>query len=296
MDLRDLIQKIAEDYAPLFASAGVSLEVAIPSEAVWVRGDAARLAQAVGNLLHNASKFSGRGARVALALARDDRAGEVLIRVRDWGVGISREMLPRLFEPFTQADSTLDRSRGGLGLGLSLIKGMIALHQGRVEAPSDGPGKGAHFAVWLPLAAEPAGAAPAPAVRGPSRRVLIIEDNDDAAESLREVLALAAHEVQVAHDGPEGIAKARSFKPDVVRCDIGLPGMSGEVARGFRSDRELISVHLVALTGYASPEDVAAAERAGFERHLAKPPSPEQLQQVLASMDAVRPAGGAAVH
>ena len=208
------------------------------------------------------------------------------LRVSDNGVGIEPLILRRLFEPFMQAEATLDRSKGGLGLGLALVKGLVEMHGGDVCAHSDGPGKGAEFVVELPLEAKPADEALPREVGGEQirRRVLIIEDNIDAADSLREVLAFGDHVVEVAYNGPGGLARAREFKPEVVLCDIGLPGMDGfEVARALRADDALKGVFLVALSGYAFPEDLQRAQEAGFDRHLAKPPSIEKIEEALAS-------------
>jgi two-component system CheB/CheR fusion protein len=186
-----------------------------------------------------------------------------------------------------QAEQSLDRSKGGLGLGLALVKGLAELHGGSIQAQSDGLGKGAAFAVRLPL---DEGAAPEKVVlraSGPriSRRVLIVEDNPDAAESLREALELGAHEVEVAYSGPEGLEKIRALHPDVVFCDIGLPGMDGyDVARAVRQDPALQSTFLVALSGYALPEDIERAAQAGFQHHLAKPPSVNALERVLSEL------------
>jgi CheY-like chemotaxis protein len=196
-------------------------------------------------------------------------------------------MLPRLFHAFSQADSTLDRSKGGLGLGLALIKGLAEMHGGSVSAASDGPGKGAEFTIRLPLGVAAARAIPSagevPGVRGARRRVLVVEDNEDAADTLREVLELDEHVVEVAYSGPGAIEKARSFHPDIVFCDIGLPEMDGyEVARKMRADPELGRIALVAVSGYAQPEDVAMAKAAGFDAHLAKPASIEALERAIA--------------
>jgi two-component system CheB/CheR fusion protein len=197
------------------------------------------------------------------------------------------EMLARLFQPFTQADTTLDRSKGGLGLGLALVRGLVELHGGTITAHSPGPGHGTEFVVRLPLALEEGAAdgpvrsrTPAP---GGRRRVLIIEDNIDAADSLREALECSEHEVEVAYNGPAGISKARTCKPEVVFCDIGLPGMDGfDVARAFRADDVLKGTYLVALSGYALPEDVQRATEAGFDQHLAKPANLDALEETLA--------------
>jgi two-component system CheB/CheR fusion protein len=186
-----------------------------------------------------------------------------------------------------QVDQTLDRSKGGLGLGLALVKGLVEMHGGSIEARSDGLGKGTAFVVRLPLDGESAAETPTARTPGPrvGRRVLIIEDNLDAAESLREALILGEHEVEVAHSGPDGIEKARSFRPEIVLCDIGLPGMDGyDVARIVRHDPVLRSTFLVALSGYALPEDIEKAAQAGFQHHLAKPPSVDALERILAEL------------
>jgi two-component system CheB/CheR fusion protein len=185
-----------------------------------------------------------------------------------------------------QAEATLDRSRGGLGLGLALVKGLVEMHGGEVCAHSDGPGQGAELVMELPLdTTSDAMASPSAAQRqARGRRVLIIEDNIDAADSLREVLEFSEHLVEVAYNGPDGLAKARQFQPDLVLCDIGLPGMDGyQVARAFRAEEALKGVFLVALSGYALPEDLERAWQAGFAKHLAKPPSIEKIEELLAN-------------
>lgn len=289
LDVGELVRRTVEDHRSRFADSGIALDLVIAAEPLWVDGDATRLAQVIGNLLHNAAKFTGQGGGAYVSAAPEDAGGGVVIRVRDTGVGVSQEVLPRLFEPFTQADNTLDRTRGGLGLGLALVKGLVELHGGRVEANSKGLGTGAEFAIWLPLVQPPARPKPAVAAgRAATRhRILVIEDNVDAADSLREILELGGHEVAVAYNGVEGIKKAREFRPEVVLCDIGLPGVNGfEVARAFRADEALKSMFLVALSGYALPEDLQRAAEAGFDQHLAKPPSLEKLEQILAGAPA----------
>jgi two-component system CheB/CheR fusion protein len=284
LELGALLRRAVEDHRSTLGNAGLELAVRIAQKPLWVNGDATRLAQVVGNLLHNAAKFTNWGGHVQVALEEDPPRGMAVIRVNDDGAGIQPQLLPRLFQPFEQADRTLDRSRGGLGLGLAVVKSMTEQHGGEVQAHSDGPGKGAEFTIRLPLVASPA-VRPATAISPlrTARRILVIEDNVDAADSLREALELAGHEVEVAYDGLDGLKKAREFKPEIVLCDIGLPEMDGyEVARAMRRDAELRSVHLVALTGYALPEDLAKAKEAGFDRHLPKPPSLEKLDEVLA--------------
>jgi PAS domain S-box-containing protein len=286
LELGELTRRTVEDHRSLFQQSNIRLEVHVEGSDLWVEGDETRLAQVVGNLLQNAAKFTGSGGTTTICVERDTAASQAVLRMRDTGAGLSAEMLPRLFEPFVQADRTLDRSRGGLGLGLALVKSLVELHGGSVEATSRGIGTGAEFTVRLPIPPpeNPGPAAKAPAAQGPCprRRVLVIEDNIDAAESLKEALELGDHEVSVAHNGFEGIQRARELKPDVVLCDIGLPGADGySVARAFRSDATLRSAFLVALTGYAGPEDQQRAAEAGFQGHLAKPATLEKLERVL---------------
>jgi signal transduction histidine kinase len=284
LELNELVRRVAEDQRSLFVRSEVVLDVQLADRPLHVDGDSARIAQVVSNLLQNAAKFTGRGGRTRVSVEQDE-ARHAVIRVRDTGVGMAPETLGRLFEPFMQADASLDRSKGGLGLGLALTKGLVELHGGEVAASSEGLGLGAEFVVRLPLVPAPAEQGVAAAWR-PSRRrrVLVIEDNLDAADSLREALELGDHEVAVAYNGPEGIAKARAFQPEVVFCDIGLPGMDGyDVARAFRADDALRTVMLVALSGYAGPAEVRRAIEAGFDKHLAKPPRLQALEEILGS-------------
>ncbi len=284
MDLVDLVRRTVEDYRPLFAEREISLAQHLGDLPIWVDADATRISQAVGNLLQNAAKFTDAGRSVEVAVTREPH-GSALVRVRDDGAGIPLDILGQVFEPFTQANDGLHRTRGGLGLGLALVKGLVELHGGSVEARSDGPGRGSEFLVRLPVAPEQPAVGPpsSSALAMPHHRVLVIEDNVDAAETLCEVLLMWNHEVEVAYDGRAGIERARAFRPDVVLCDIGLPVMDGyEVARTFRADPALASAFLVAVTGYALPEDRRRAAEAGFDRHLAKPVPVERIAEVLA--------------
>jgi two-component system CheB/CheR fusion protein len=282
-DLNEVVRRTVEDHRSVFEKNGVQLEVTSAEVPAIVMADWARIAQVIGNLLNNAAKFTGRGGSTRVSVARDEGARQAVVCVADTGVGISPEILGRLFERFTQADRTLDRSAGGLGLGLALVKGFVELHGGEVSANSAGPGQGSEFIVRLPLdAVQVVAKSEVPVAERHARRVLVIEDNVDAADSLGEALELNDHEVEVAYTGPEGLLKARQFKPDVVLCDIGLPGMDGyEVARAFRSDEVLKGIFLVALSGYALPEDLERSASAGFHRHIAKPPSLEGLEALL---------------
>ena len=288
LDLNQLVLHVVADHRAQFGKNEVRIEHSPAPKAVFVDGDWNRLTQVVGNLLQNAAKFTGPGGHVRVSVSTDSETKWAAVRIADTGVGMAPEMLARLFEPFAQADTTLDRSKGGLGLGLALARGLVELHGGAITAHSAGVGQGAEFVVRLALAPEGIGSGehvrPRTLAPGGRRRVLIIEDNIDAADSLREVLEFGEHEVEVAYTGPAGIAKARTWKPEVVLCDIGLPGMDGfGVARAFRADDALKGTRLVALSGYALPEDLQRAQEAGFDQHLAKPPSMEGLEEVLAS-------------
>jgi signal transduction histidine kinase/DNA-binding response OmpR family regulator len=310
IDLTRLVRDTIADYRSLLAQAGLDLQLDLLDAPLYVQGDATRLAQVLGNVLHNASKFTDRGGAVAVRLAVDEatviqgdketrRQGDkengnvalsashsALLSVRDTGIGMDRAMLERVFDTFSQADSSLDRSRGGLGLGLALVRGLVDLHGGTVSAASAGHGQGTEIVVRLPLAdavqpAEPsrAPAAPATAVH----RVLVIEDNVDAAESLRMLFAMTGHAVQVAHAGPAGLEAARTFRPEVVLCDIGLPGgMDGyAVARAIRRDPALSGVRLIALSGYGQEDDRRRSREAGFDMHLIKPVDFGELCRLL---------------
>jgi two-component system CheB/CheR fusion protein len=285
LDLNEVARRAIEDNRSLFDDAEVRLELAPAPRPVHVLADRTRVAQIIGNLLQNAAKFTHKGGCTRVFLSAE--GGEAVIRIVDDGVGIAPDILARLFQPFMQADHTLDRSKGGLGLGLAVIKGLVELHGGGISARSEGPGKGAEFLVRLPLdigevSKSAAGPLPSARVR---RRILIIEDNVDAAESLRAALELCGYAIEVANNGPDGLAKARATMPEVVLCDIGLPGMDGyDVARTLRGDAAFKATHLVALSGYALPEDLQRASEAGFERHLAKPPSLEKLEELLGSL------------
>jgi two-component system CheB/CheR fusion protein len=285
LDLNELVRRTVDDHRSLFEEKGIRLETTFGAERLPVNGDEARLTQVIGNLMHNAAKFTQPRGEVQVAIEASGTRAR--LRVADNGAGIEPAILRRLFQPFMQAETTLDRTRGGLGLGLALVKGLVEMHGGEVSASSEGPGTGAAFVVELPLDTRPETRSEAPTL--PSvprkRKVLVIEDNTDAAESLRAVLELQGHDVEVAGDGPSGLALARAGRPEVVLCDIGLPGMDGfEVARALRAEPSATSAYLVALTGYALPEDLQRAASAGFDRHLAKPASPEAIERVLADL------------
>jgi two-component system CheB/CheR fusion protein len=291
LELGGLVRRTMDDQLPEFEARAIALEDHIDPEPLWTEADDTRLMQVIGNLLGNALKFTPRGGRVDVGLRRE--GNQAVLWVRDNGAGIAPEMRDRLFEPFVQAPQTLDRSRGGLGLGLTMVKGLVELHGGKVGVTSGGRGRGSEFTVRLPLvAAAQAKAAPAPLEpTRHRRRVLVIEDNPDAADALFDLLTLDGHYAQVAYDGPSGIALARDFHPEIVFCDLGLPESDGyEVARAMRADDALRGTYLVALSGYARPEDRERSAQAGFDWHLAKPPSTEALERLVAEL----PRSGAA--
>lgn len=287
LELNSLVRRTVEDHRQLFERNGLSLEVEYDVDPIFILADVTRLTQVIGGLLQNAAKFTPRGGRIHVSLAHDPLEKQAMIRVLDTGVGIAQEMLPLIFQPFTQVHGVKSRRSGGLGFGLALAKGLVELHGGEIYAYSAGRDKGVEFIVRLPLDERPADEAEdeTPKVAGTRRRILIIEDRVDLAESLRELLELDGHLVEVAYNGPEGLVKACEFCPQVLLCDIGLPGMDGyAVAKAFRADEKLKEVFLVALSGYTLPEDLQRAAEAGFDRHLAKPPDLLELEEMLAGL------------
>ena len=288
VSVREVLAQAVETARPLAESRGQALEVDVPEDSAWVDGDPARLAQAVGNLLDNAIKYTDDGGRIGLR-ARVE-ADEVVIVVEDSGVGVDPELLPHVFDLFIQADRSLERKQGGLGLGLTLVRRLVEMHGGRVEAASAGPGLGSAFTIRLPCLAaevvEPAPAAePAEAARppGPARRILVVDDHQDSTDSLALFLRLRGHEVRTAPDGPTALDEIERYRPEVVFLDLGLPGMSGyDVARRVRMRTDLGPLQLVALTGYGTDGDRQKTRDAGFDVHLAKPVDPRAVDALLA--------------
>jgi PAS domain S-box-containing protein len=286
LDLSTVIRSAVESARPLIESRKHHLEIELPSQPCIVEADSTRLGQVVLNLLNNSAKYTEEGGQIRLSLARE--SGNAVIRVRDNGMGIAQDVLPRIFEMFTQAERTLDRSQGGLGIGLTIVRRLVELHGGQVQAHSDGPGQGSEFIVVLPLA-EQASAEAAPEYGKDTSndshhpfRVLVVDDHQDSAESLRTILLRMGHEVATAYESGQALELARQFRPRVVLCDLGLPVMDGyELARRLRNLPETSRALLVALTGYGQHEHRRRALAAGFNDHLVKPVSPEALQELL---------------
>ena len=281
INLADLVRRTAEDESSVFKTLDVVLATNVPDEPIWVVVDPTRIAQMIGNLLRNAAKFTPAGGRVTLSLHVVDAYAEM--RVSDTGAGIESELLHELFEPFVQGKQSLARTDGGLGLGLALVKGITELHRGTVQVESGGAGKGSTFMVRLPRVLENAvhdEPAPSPQPITARRHIIVVDDNRDAADSLALLCAMFGHSTDVAYDGTTAIDKVHANPPDVILCDLGLPGMTGyEVARALRAEGN--DIRLIAVSGYAQPEDIAKAREAGFDDHVAKPADPDTLRALL---------------
>jgi signal transduction histidine kinase len=290
LQLASLIERSVEASSPRLAQREQVLDVKLPKEPIELEGDIVRLSQVLSNLINNACKFSPVGSRIRLEAAYAD--GELQIAVKDEGAGVAPEFLPHMFELFAQADQSLDRSQGGLGIGLTLVKHLVELHGGRVWAESEGLGQGAQVTIALPArvgAQEPAAPAPEPAqkpaaARPQVSRILVVDDLAASAETLMTLLEMEGFEVRVAHEGREALRVAREFRPDVVLLDIGLPGMNGfEVAHGLRSQPESQGALLIALTGYGEAESRSRSAQAGFDFHMVKPADVNLLLTMLAN-------------
>ncbi|MFN2385097.1 MAG: ATP-binding protein [Thermoanaerobaculia bacterium] len=286
IDLTEVLQAAVETSRPSIESCGHELSVDTPSEPVVFDGDLTRLAQVVSNLLNNAAKYTPRGGRIWLEALRD--GSEAVLTVRDTGIGIRPEMLPKIFEMFTQADLSLDRSQGGLGIGLTLARRLVEMHGGSIVARSAGPGEGSAFIVRLPLTGdrpktvEPPAPAAVAETASLSLRILVVDDYRDAADGFGMLLRLLGNDVRTANDGLEALRVASQFRPDVVLLDIGLPGMSGyDVAREIRKEPWGETVLLVAVTGWGQEGDRRRSKEAGFDHHLVKPVDPAALMRLL---------------
>jgi signal transduction histidine kinase/HAMP domain-containing protein/ActR/RegA family two-component response regulator len=297
VNLADVVRHAVLTVRPLINARGHRLSVSLPSEPIWLEADPTRLEQVLANLLNNAAKYTEPGGRIDLLVELvHARTRSAVIRVRDSGIGIPSEVLPHVFDLFAQAERSLDRSQGGLGIGLTLVRSLVEMHGGTVTAHSEAPGRGSEFVVRLPTLPAPAGRVPRlePPRPGaaisdlelvpqrPPLRILAVDDNVDASETLQEILEQWGHSVQMAHDGPTAIDLALTEEPDIILLDIGLPGMDGyEVARRLRQPGVLPGVLLVALTGYAQAEDRRRSREAGFDEHLVKPVDLATLHDLL---------------
>ena len=279
--LAGVLEAALETVRPLVLAEQQVLEVRV-EDGLWLEADAVRMAQVVGNLLQNAVKFTPPHGRIALEAVGEGE--ELVLRVRDNGVGMAADVLPNVFELFAQGDRSLDRAQGGLGIGLSLVRALVEMHGGRAEAASEGPGRGSVFTLRLPRCAPRPRAAPPAAPRAPreGRRILVVEDNLDSAEAMLLLLRGAGHDVTVINDGAEALAVARSLRPEVVLLDIGLPGMDGyALARELRLLDETRGARMIAVSGYGQPRDRERSRDAGFDLHLVKPVDPERLTAAI---------------
>jgi len=290
IDMNTVVSQAVEAARPGYESGGIDLKVSVPAEPVYLVGDPARLTQVVGNLLNNASKFTKEGGAVRLILESD--GDRIVVRVLDNGIGIAPEKLSNIFEMFVQADTSLERSIGGLGIGLSLVKNLVEMHGGRVTARSEGLGRGSEFVIDLPVAppftelTETDDLAKEIQKTGAGKRILVVDDNLDSAESLSVLLELSGHDVRLAHDGIDAVKTSDEFRPDVILLDIGLPRMNGyEAARVIRRRPWGNGVTLIALTGWGQKEDRERSKDAGFDTHLVKPVDHDELLRLLEVME-----------
>ena len=299
LDLSTVAREAAEAVRNLMESRKIAFSIAIDPEPIWVIGDPARLQQIQVNLLHNAAKYTHRGGTVKLAVRREEV--HAVLSVIDDGAGIPKEMLNDVFALFVQSKRTLDRSEGGLGVGLTLVRSLVAMHGGAVTARSDGDGRGSEFVVRLPLTSAPVDEEPAPSreiihVAGRRRvkgkHVVVVEDNADAREMLCELLTRAGFDCKSADRGDAGLDLIRDLRPDVALVDVGLPVIDGlELARRVRADHALDDVYLVALTGYGQATDRLTATNAGFDEHVVKPVRSDELIRLLTQVEAHDVAG-----
>ena len=288
VDLISALNSSIDVCRPHIESCGHAVSLALPQYPLWVDADATRLAQTFANLLDNAAKYTPQGGIIRVTAGREGNCATVSIA--DTGIGIAPEMLGRIFDLFTQVDPSVERSFGGLGIGLTLVRRLVELHGGIIEAKSAGTGQGSEFVMRIPLAVQQQDAASAPTredrkqAESANFRILVVDDNVDAAETLATLLELTGHDVRIAYDGPSALQAAAAQKPEVIFLDIGLPQMNGyEVAQRLRNDRQFDQTYVVALSGYGSTVDQGRSLKAGFDLHIVKPIEPDQLAAVLTS-------------
>jgi PAS domain S-box-containing protein len=293
VELQVIVENAVQTCRPLIDAHRHALTVSQPANPIWLDADPTRLEQVVVNLLNNAAKYSQDEGRITITTSQE--GDEAVLRVQDAGIGIPPELLPDVFDLFRQADRSLDRSHGGLGVGLTLVRRLVELHDGVVEAQSEGIGQGSQFVVRLPVSAEAPQSTwadrtvqPPPASEHPLR-LLVVDDNVDAAESLRMVLTMGGNQVATAHTGDTALQTAKEYRPDAILMDIGLPGLNGyQVAERLRETPDLKGVVLIAITGYGQEDDRQRSKQAGFDYHMVKPVDPQQLQQLLTMLSKKR--------
>jgi signal transduction histidine kinase/CheY-like chemotaxis protein len=288
--LGDVVENAVATVRSLMDQRKHELTVSLPTQAIWVHADAARLEQVVVNLLTNSAKYTDQGGRVWITVQQDGE--EAVLRVRDTGIGMAPEILPRIFDLFTQAQRSLDRSQGGLGIGLALVQRLVEMHGGNVTV-SSALGQGSEFVVRLPVVSPPQPQASSPPTEtaqstGPSLRVLVVDDNLDSVATLALLLKECGHDVRTAYDGPAALEAALDYRPNVVLLDIGLPGLDGfEVAKRLRQQPALQNTVLVAMTGYGAQSDLQRSFEAGFDHHLVKPGDIGKVLQILTTVSAL---------
>jgi CheY-like chemotaxis protein/two-component sensor histidine kinase len=288
LDVRAVVERAIESARPLIDRRRHQFTASLPPRPLWLNADATRLEQVVVNLLNNAAKYTDEGGRISLSVIQD--GDDMVMSVRDTGIGIAHELLPHVFDLFTQADRSLDRSLGGLGVGLSLVRHLVEQHRGTVDAQSAGLGLGSEFSVRLPLLPPPPAqtqeaAEKPPGLSSKGWRVLLVDDNQDTAETLAKLLRWAGHDVQTAYTGPTALEVAAAHLPNVVLLDIGLPGINGyEVARRLRQIDDLKDTKIIAMTGYGQDTDRQVAREAGFDLHLTKPVDFVKVRELLTAL------------
>ena len=288
LDARGIAQRAVETTRPLIDQGKHKLTLSLPAEPIWLHADALRLEEVIVNLLNNAAKYTPEGGHIWLSIQQE--GDEMVLRVRDTGIGMAPDSLPHIFELFTQAPRSLDRSQGGLGIGLAVVRKLVEMHGGTVEAQSAGLGKGSEFTVRLPVLSSRTGRSQVLSDEKKKRpdsgwRVLVVDDNIDSADSIAMLLQVSGHDVRVAYSGQGALDTAVDYQPDIILLDIGLPGMDGyEVARRLRAHTQLKRVKLIAVTGYGQEADRLQSQEAGFDYHLVKPVDAQKLQDLLVEL------------
>jgi CheY-like chemotaxis protein/anti-sigma regulatory factor (Ser/Thr protein kinase) len=285
--LAEAVHTAVETASPAIEEGGHELTVSLPGTPVILDADLTRLTQVFGNLLSNSAKYTPKGGRIGLSAER--RNGEVLISVRDTGIGIPEQFLPTIFDMFSQVDRSFERSSGGLGIGLALVRGLVEMHGGTVSAASAGENKGSTFTITLPVVVgrrEPTDPPQATATIGPMLRILVVDDSRDGAESMAAMLGLLNHDVSTAHDGVEAVEAAQRFRPDVILMDVGMPRLNGlDATRRIREQPWGKEIRIIALTGWGQENDRERSRDAGCDGHMVKPVSLADIQNLLRKLD-----------